>query len=237
MLPQLIGAFTSAAVQQGQVNRMNRYNDPRSQLQRLNAAGLPFAAFSQGQAGNQSTLPDMSGIGESIASYATSRLQQEQLKLLKEQTRKASAEADITETNRDVLRDEAEFSLFGGIVEDGILRSNAYLSKRLDFQMKQNAAFMQKYEKDIREIDALFKSDQYESGRMKKVAEQELDALINKNDLMKQVWNTNDKQNAARNEIIGRMQKNGLNLAEAMFLVIMQSLGATAKLGGSSIGF
>ena len=30
---------------------MNRYNDPRRQLQRLNAAGLPFAAFQAGQAG------------------------------------------------------------------------------------------------------------------------------------------------------------------------------------------
>ena len=53
-----VGAIGSSIASVNAQERMNRYNDPRRQLQRLNAAGLPFAAFEAGQVGQQSQLPD-----------------------------------------------------------------------------------------------------------------------------------------------------------------------------------
>ena len=59
-----VGAIGSSIASVNAQERMNRYNDPRRQLQRLNAAGLPFAAFEAGQAGQQSQLPDFGGIAQ-----------------------------------------------------------------------------------------------------------------------------------------------------------------------------
>lgn len=245
LLPYLIPAMAglgSAAMSAGAVNRMNRYNDPRAQLQRLNAAGLPFAAFAQGQSGSQSSLPDTSGIQagatEAVSNYFINRMQNEQIDMLRNQKRGVIADADIKELQRDILKEEADAALNNGIIdESGFMRSNAFMSKKYDYQMKEYEMFMKRYDKDMKEIDSLFQSENYKNGNMQKKFEAEIDAITLRNRLFRQAFTDARTQTLARNNIIARMEKNGLNFAEALFIVIMNAIGGSAKFGGSHLGF
>lgn len=237
LLPNLIGGLINAGTSSSSINQMNKYNDPRAQLQRLNAAGLPFAAFSQGQAGNQSSLPDLSGIGDGISSYMTNRVQQQQMKLLNEQIDKAKAEADTAFYHSQIAKDEADAALNSGSVIDGISRSNAYIHKLREYEMHGMSQFIQQHEYDMKKIDLAIKSSDYESGRTKQRTEAEIDNLLAKNKLAQQVWTTQDDQHKARHKIIATMEKNGLTFMEAMLLQILEGLGGGMKIGAGHIGF
>lgn len=107
-LPGIIGAAGSIigrAQSRGDIARQNAYNSPANQVKRLREAGLPMAALEGGQAGTQSALPETSGekIGESIGNYMTTSTQQLQLKLLQEEIRLKSTEADKNEAERNWL--------------------------------------------------------------------------------------------------------------------------------------
>lgn len=243
-LTQLGGGIVNAATSQGQINRMNRYNDPRAQLQRLNAAGLPFAAFSQGQAGSQSNLPDMSGIGEGIKNtgilYLQNQMQKKQIEMLNEQietakatTRKTWAEARTAhavarETDERVNENLSEFG-FPRITPPSNL---AWLMEQ-DREVKSLDTDMKKYDRDMKEIDSLFKSDQYKSGRMVKLVQAEIDNLLAKLDITKQLYNNNEKATIARNELIARMEKGGLSFGEALIIQVMNALTGGLKTLGN----
>lgn len=57
-----LGAFAGSQLQRAQsradIRRQNEYNDPVSQLERLRAANLPYAAMTDSISGNQSQLPE-----------------------------------------------------------------------------------------------------------------------------------------------------------------------------------
>lgn len=110
------GAIGGAAIQRGQSKRdiadQNAYNHPARQLARLREAGLPYAAYAAGQAGNQSALPitndgGASQAGQHIAqglnNYITTQAQLKQIDILKAETRQRNADADLKEAERDYL--------------------------------------------------------------------------------------------------------------------------------------
>jgi len=100
----VVGAGISAALERGWAKRdlaaQNFYNSPSQQLARLEAAGLPAAAFFSGGVSSQSDQPRASnidpslGTAEGINNYMQNRFQTKQLALLDAQTRKTEAEAN-----------------------------------------------------------------------------------------------------------------------------------------------
>lgn len=87
-------------IQRGQnrraIERQNEYNSPVNQLARLREAGLPFAAFSDTAAGNQSqaepqTDNRLDRIGEIIQTAAT----QKQMELLDAEIHKTKGEGEV----------------------------------------------------------------------------------------------------------------------------------------------
>lgn len=101
--PALIAAFASiggTAASANNIRRQNEYNDPASQAQRVRDAGLPMAFLTGGSAGNQSALPDTSGIKEAgghIANYAVNQSQLKSLQLLDAEIKLKENEANLKE--------------------------------------------------------------------------------------------------------------------------------------------
>lgn len=242
LLPYLIPAMAglgSAAMSAGAVNRMNRYNDPRAQLQRLNAAGLPFAAFAQGQAGSQSSLPDTSGVAEGInqgaANFMMNRMQKKQIELIDEQIktqkaleRKTWSDALFSHSQARVASAEADEKLseYGSINEKP---SNLAFLMGKEREIKELEVFTKKYDNEIKRIDSLFKSEAYQSGKLTKQLDAEIDGLLLRNDLARQQFKDNQTRTVARNEIIDRMKKNGLSVGEALVIQIMNALTGGLK--------
>ena len=227
MLPGLIGGIVSGGMQAGAVSRANRYNDPRSQLARLNAAGLPFAAFTNGQAGNQSSIPDVSQLGSNISDYMSNRIQQEQAKLLKEQIRNASATADMTEYQRDIAKEQRDAVLMQGEFDwMGQKRSLAYLDKERDYRIKKLDEWFKENDKKVKEVESQFRITNFDNGNEQKKLEAEIDKLILSNDLARQALKDNETRTLARNQIIDMMKdSNGkLSLIEAITIQIMNAM-------------
>lgn len=103
-LAPLAAQFAAGQIQraqsQGDIARQNAYNSPAQQVARLREAGLPFAAYEKGQAGNQSALPETN---KGLGSYITSQTQLKQLEILKAEIRLKNAEADESEARRSWL--------------------------------------------------------------------------------------------------------------------------------------
>jgi len=94
-LAPIAAQFAAGQIQraqsQGDIARQNAYNSPAQQVARLREAGLPFAAYEKGQAGNQSSLPETN---KSIGNYAATTMQMKQAKLLDAEIRLKNSEAD-----------------------------------------------------------------------------------------------------------------------------------------------
>jgi len=108
-----IGSIVGGIINRGQARRdiaeQNAYNHPKAQLARLREAGLPMAAMTGGNVGNQSSLPTShsgtqigEGVGK-IGNYITTQMQLKQLKILDEEIRLKGTEADKNEAERDWL--------------------------------------------------------------------------------------------------------------------------------------
>lgn len=80
-------------------DRINAYNHPGQQIKRLKEAGLPLASMFSGSGGStssdirQSEVDPSLGTASGVDRYFSTRLQQQQLELMKAQTYKATAEA------------------------------------------------------------------------------------------------------------------------------------------------
>lgn len=107
----VIGAFGSAALQQhyAQKNwdRVNAYNHPKQQIQRLKEAGLPLATMFGGQGGSTSTpinTPNVDptlGTAEGMSRGMQLEFQRRQMQLMDQNIRSATYDADIKEKLRD----------------------------------------------------------------------------------------------------------------------------------------
>lgn len=202
-----------AGLSQGSINQMNRYNDPSRQLQRLNAAGLPFAAFAAGQAGQQSNLPDTSGF-DFMDNYATAK----QMELIKDQLRGLAADADVKENLRDVSNEETKFMLEGEY-QNGKWRTHAARSKEVDMRQKAAILGITRNNKAISDVEVRV-VEALEKNRLD-VAQAQLDRLLLDLDIGWQSLENERIRVAGRNEIIRRLEKGGLSLIEAIMIQVM----------------
>jgi len=104
-----IGAQASAQIQRQWAlddwNRMNEYNSPKAQLQRLKDAGLPAAAFFSGGVSSQSDMPRSTqvdptlGAAQGIQNFMQNRIQQVQMRALEADARSKEADAALKEAD------------------------------------------------------------------------------------------------------------------------------------------
>lgn len=66
----LVGGLANNLIARGNTKAQNRYNSPKEQIRRLNEAGLPYAAFADNQAGNQSAPTPTHDLGIGAAGRA-----------------------------------------------------------------------------------------------------------------------------------------------------------------------
>lgn len=236
-----LGGGITAMASSGAVNRMNRYNDPRAQLQRLNAAGLPFAAFAAGQAGQQSTLPDLTGLGqgfEAFGNYFVNKNQIVQHDILKEQLRGAASSADILGNQKLISDAETDAMMkYGATDVFGKQVPLATKMKHFEYLIKEQELFMKENENKLKTIDTIVKQGLYDAGRLSEEANALIDATILKNNVLKNMLKTQEMQTAGKQLIFDRMKQNGLSFAEALFMVAIQAISGSLKIGGAGIGF
>lgn len=189
MLPQLIAGLGKLISSNSAIDKQNRYNSPFESMQRIRAAGLPYAAFEGGQAGSQSSLPDLSGWDNIGSSVGTSINQSNQMKSFEQLLRKMMADADVSENLRDVSNEETIGQLGYTYTDpNGNSVPIARVGKLLDFQLKEYGAWMAKHNEKMLKIDKLIKEARYDSGQLMNAADEEFNKLVNTNKLMEQVW-------------------------------------------------
>lgn len=233
LLPQLIGGIANAALSQGSINRQNRYNSPLSQVRRLREAGLPAWASGGISAGAQSSLPDMSGIGNSLTNFLGSSLQVKQGDALQETIRKLIADADIAENLRDVSNVETDTALNMGFVdENGFFRSNAGYKKDVEYDSIRIGYDILKNQKAISDTDKAV-VEALKQNRID-LAKTQLDVMLKNLEIAGQNFDNEKRRNVAANKIISSMEKNGLSLMEALFIQLMSSV--SGGIGGGPKG-
>lgn len=223
---------------QAAINRQNRYNSPVEQIRRLRQAGLPFAAFQAGQAGNQAQLPDLSGYDMMGSAIGTGISQANQATIFKELLSKAQSDAGIASNLFGIS--EEEFKAGMGHFSKGPMGNDINMfqySKLLDIQAKEYSVWISKHREKIEKIDKLIKEARFEDGTLMDEAIARMNSVMLSNDLAKQAWNTNDSRNRAAQRIVDTMSKGGLSFLEALFLQIIGSLGGGVNMGGMNLGF
>ena len=200
---------------------MNRYNDPRRQLQRLNAAGLPLRPFEAGQAGQQSQLPDFGGIAQAGKVWETSKQNYQQaqqgdltIENLRHAGRTAAAGADMAESNRDVTIEENKYQLGEGKYNTRTFTDSL---RKLELDLKEN-------QKAMGELDLQMKRDLQESGVLGKKAQAELDLMLQNITKGNKYLDTQDDLDAARDMIVNKMKEGGMNIWEAFAISILTAM-------------
>jgi len=218
-----VAAQLAQSVVSGFNNRaMNRYNSPKKQLSRLRAAGLPFAAFTAGQAGNQSTLPDVSGIGaagDTLSKYFGSRNDQVDYRVKKNL-------ADISDEDTKALFDNSYGPAEAPTNPIRIKRQLEAIQNLYDMDNSSNRRLME-------EMDKEFRLGNYNDGTMKKRYDAETEKILLGNRLGEQLFKNTEILTAARNELIGRMQKDGLSFMEALLITVLSSVSGSMNADGS----
>lgn len=237
MIPHLIAGAGKLIGSASAIRAQNRYNSPFQQVQRLKAAGLPFAAFSAGQAGNQSQLPDFSGF-DNIGNAVNSGINQSnQIDMFRELLRKAGFDADIRENEAALsAEDFLEMGMSGRVI-NGEYITNQRFMKRMEIEMKEMDWWYKRYEGRIKEIDAKIKEDLAASGKLSEGAEAEIDRLLLSNKLLRQQLKSNDDRAAAQAKIVETMSKGGLSFWEALMLQVLGGLSGGISGGGMNLGF
>lgn len=103
-----LGGLFNRLFSAGDIRRMNEYNSPSAQLARLRKAGLPFAAFMNNQAGQQSALPQSTDLGLNAAGghlggYIQRKIDLQQLEILKAETDHKRSLARVENARANVL--------------------------------------------------------------------------------------------------------------------------------------
>lgn len=230
LLPQLAGGFVNAKMAEDQIRKANFYNNPVNQMRRANEAGLPFAALSGMSASAQSSIPDVSGIGNSLINANSSYQQLKQIELLKEQIRGAGADADVKGYNRDIAYDEWWAGTMEGDIEDGVFSSNVKTQKRNSYKANKIALDIAENQKVISDIDTRVRVA-LEQNQLEK-AKAELDTLFLKLRLGEQVWRNVENETIAKNTVIEKMKEGGLSLMEALLIQVMSALSGGVGFGG-----
>lgn len=230
LLPGLGGGFLNALLQQAQINRMNAYNDPRAQMQRLMRAGLPAAAFGTQGAGQQSQIPDVSGIGNSISNYFQSDQQMKQSKIMIEMLRKAIADADVSEFGRDVAREESK-GILSPFTDSDFYRTEgksfAEVGKVQQFYMANNAMKLQAVEGRIKDLQLELQKS-LGTGKDSiayRTAVAQLDSLLLDLNFKGLNFENERLRTEARRTILQKFESGGMNLFEAILISLLNKFG------------
>lgn len=95
-----IGGLASYFMSEAAIQRQNRYNLPKNQIQRLREAGIPLVAAKYFE-NTQTSLPDTSGIqyaSEGLSSYIDTQKKQKEIQNIDANTAKTWADALISDT-------------------------------------------------------------------------------------------------------------------------------------------
>lgn len=220
----VVGGVLGGMVSRGQdrraLERMLEYNTPANQLARLREAGLPFAAFSDTAAGNQSQAQPSteSGLNE-IGKFATTRMMQKQMELLEAQINATNADAAKKEVEANSLQTDLNIKQ---MPKDAEPIASAAVEARGRITLQEGQALIQKYDSELKRIDALVKDELQKDGTLSKHVREQVRALVAQTKLTGVESHNREVQARAANYIIERMTKNGLTATEAMLLYKLQ---------------
>lgn len=241
LLPAILSALGGIGATVGSgiaSSKMRAYNDPAKQLQRLNQAGLPMAAMGGSLANTQSQIPDFSGIaqaGEGLGGFLQNYQTQTQIDLMKEQIRNAQIGGNISFLDFLTKNEDTRFNLSPAEGYDN--KTNRWVSNQMDQDIKTAARWIEVNKQTISALETGLAEARFKSGDMDKKWQEEFDAIVNKNKLMKQLYDNVESEKAAANRIRAAFEEGGLTLAEAFFMELMRALSGGVSNKGANIGF
>lgn len=238
-----VGPIAAGAIERGQnrraIERQNEYNKPINQLARLREAGLPFAAFSDTAAGNQSQPQESTspGIGEGIQAYASNLMLKKQIELIEAQirTEKARGEREWVNAFRDTIKRDLEHDMFqydSAITSDDLNPigqvSNQVRKEVRTRNYQETQRKLEMHREEIARIESMVKDTLHKDGTLVGTARKQLEELINKVTL----GDMDINRGSIMDNLINRMKESGgeLSLIEALFhSIIMGRLSPNAR--------
>lgn len=231
-----VGGLAAYFLSRAAIRRQNKYNLPENQISRLRRAGVPLAASKYFE-NTQQGVEDTSGIqyaAEGLAGYVDTSMKINQIKLLKEQIKKATSEADIAQNLLELSEDDLEYWLNQGVVVQGKGYTMNQFKHHLDMAFKETQNMIQGYEREIKEIDAYIANSTQEEEI--KIAENKVEDLLESYMLKRNIRVNNEQIQIAAHTIINQMKEGGLSFVEAIALNQLLAAGARINVPGVQIG-
>lgn len=219
--------------------KMLKYNHPQQQLKRLNQAGLPMAAYMSGQTGQQSTMPDISGIGNAgrdLGSFLHNEQTAQGIKLLLEQIKGAGISNDVAGMNRDILGEtfKAAMEEAAGFTDGRTNAKNMYMMeaglKEFDYWIRRNDSTMSA-------LRTAWEEGQWETGKWDELFKEQLRSLASRSALTEQMFASNEAVATAKQKVMDLMEKDGYGLGDALITLLLNAMSGKLNVGGFGIGF
>jgi len=236
MLPNLIpgfGAIAGGVLSGINVRAQNRYNDPSRALARIRRAGLPMAAFSEQAAGNQSAVPEetLSKASEHLGSFLETTRQRKEIDTLTEALRGIKADSDLKEEDARIgleqWYDKDEFQFV----------TNRKQAFKRDQRLKDGQIFLQSKQAEVTDLNRQALQELKDNGQLTAETRGKIALLGQQAGLISAQKNQIQNANKALNDIIRRMEKNGMSLGESLLLMFLQKGSGGASAGGFNIVF
>lgn len=239
LLPGLIKAAAQVGsyfISRGDIARQNKYNSPAEQVKRLREAGLPYGAAAD-FSNEQKNLPDSSGIAEagvSLGDYYKTATTINKMELLKEQINNIVGKNKILGNEIQISDAEATWLLDHGVNLRGQYFNNRQYQMQLELEMNESQKEIKAHEAELKAIEEAIKTATQPAVISKAWAD--LSAVLAGTRLKNQLFDNIEKEKEARNFIIDSMTEGGLNIGEALLLMVMQSFTGSFSKGGFQIG-
>lgn len=219
------GSIGGAALSRGgsrrAIDRQNEYNEPINQLQRIREAGLPYAAFAQGQAGNQSQAQAYteSGIGEGIKggidTFIQTTQQKKAIEAIDAQIEATNAQRDKTNAEKDTILYDLQMKQ-----RDPTMDGTSYVERTqsMEYEYRQLQNEMARMNNDFRLIENVVQRDLYYDGTLTNTARQQLKNLMMQSKTMQKqidLASTQIKANDIQNMLNEGLLKSGVLSAKA----------------------
>lgn len=231
-----IGGLASYFMSEAAIQRQNRYNLPKNQIQRLREAGIPLVAAKYFD-NTQKSLPDTSGIqyaSEGLSSYIHTEKELKEIENLKNSIRKLGAEADIAENLKQLSDEDIKYWIDNGVNLKNFTGNNYQYKKFLEMGIVEANHMIAGHEQKIKEIDKNV-AVATEANQIKEAAEKVTD-IIQSWKLKRNVRLNNEQMQSAAHAIIQHMKKGGLSFWEAIIMNTLLSFGAKIQAPGIQIG-
>lgn len=217
------GAIGGAALTRGgsrkAIDRQNEYNKPINQLQRLREAGLPHAAFVNGQAGNQSQAQIAeSGVGEGIQNgintFIQTSMQKKQIELLDAQIQATKAQAAKTEVEGNSLATDLQIKQGDPTVGEPI--SYGQRMAKFEHDMREIQLFSQRNNWEMQKLENEMRAELIKDGTLSEITRKSLESMIAALKLSAQAHN----RGLIMDRLVEQMKKGGIGLAEALAMAM-----------------